>query len=151
MQGGLIVLGSVHTEMTALLEELIVQADARLVEAEGHGLERLVATIYEERSRKRVGDFGLTHVVRGWWDRGDTEIDLVEVNETEKTLRLASCKRSPERLLKDLSSFDGHIARFLAANPKYQSFRIERVAIASEARGQPANPDRAERIHGSVA
>lgn len=56
---------------------LLDQADARLADAEGHGLERLVATLYEERSQMGLGAFPLTHAIRGWWDRSDTEIDLV--------------------------------------------------------------------------
>jgi AAA+ ATPase superfamily predicted ATPase len=111
-------------------DELVGQADTRLADAEGYGLERLVATVYEERSRKGVGDFALTEVVRGWWDRNDTEIDLVALNSLEKTLRLGTCKRSADRLVTDLSTFDGHIDRFLTANPKYQHFKLERVAIA---------------------
>ncbi len=122
------------------LDELVAQADARLVDAEGHGLERLVAAVYEERSRKSVGDFALTQVVRGWWDRSDTEIDLVAVNDTSKILRLGTCKRSPDRLASQLSSFDGHIKRFLAANPSYQQFKLEKVAIAPSL--QPSHRER---------
>lgn len=114
------------------LTRLVAQADERLAHAEGHGLERLVATLYEERSRKEVGDFALTHQVRGWWDRNDTEIDLVALNEEERHLRLGSCKRNPDRLLKDLPRFDGHIERFLTtkAGRRFSDWRVERVAIA---------------------
>ncbi len=109
---------------------LLNQADARLADAEGHGLERLVATLYEENSRKGVGDFALTRAIRGWWDRNDTEIDLVALDEDGQRLRLGSCKRSADRLVKDLARFDGHVERFLLAAPRFQTWTLEKVAIA---------------------
>ncbi len=112
------------------IDMLVKQADERLMECEGYGLERLAAILYEERSRKRVGDFHLGEVVRGWWDRNDTEIDLVAVDSENEILRLGTCKRSPNRLIGDLASFDKHIERFLAMNPSYKRFKLEKVAIA---------------------
>jgi len=113
------------------LDTLVAQADERLAEAEGHGLERLVATLYEERCRKGIGDFSLTAKVHGWWDRNDTEIDLVALDEVSKTIRFGTCKRSSEKLdASGLEVFDGHIERFLAALPRFDAWRIERVAIA---------------------
>ena len=112
------------------IDTLVQIADERLAEAEGHGLERLVAALYEERSRKGIGDFALTQHIRGWWDRNDTEIDLVALNEDDRVLRLGSCKRSSERLVRDLSSFGGHVERFLAAFPRFKEWTLEKVAIA---------------------
>ncbi len=112
---------------------LITQADNRLNGAEGHGLERLVAQLYEERARKGVGDFPLTSRIDGYWDRGDVEIDLVAVNEDEHVLRFGTCKRSSSRLDADhLATFDGHIDRFLdhKSHKKFQDWKLERVAIA---------------------
>lgn len=116
------------------LDLLVAQADERLAEAEGHGLERLVAALYEERSQKALGDFPLTEHVRGWWDRPDTEIDLVAVDLIGQAIRLGTCKRSPARLVADLPRFDGHIARFLARKPRYAAapWRCEKVAVAPE-------------------
>lgn len=113
-------------------EVLIGQADTKLADTEGHGLERLAAALYEERSRKGIGGFALTRAVRGWWDRQDTEIDLVALNDDEKVVRLGTCKRSPDRLVHDLRRFDGHVARFLAAKPQFREWRVEKVAIAPE-------------------
>lgn len=112
------------------LDVLVEQADARLADAEGHGLERLAAALYEERSRKAVGDFGLTEAVRGWWDRSDTEIDLVALDEDNRQLRLVSCKRSGDRLTRTLRDFDGHVARFLGAVRRFDSWKVQKVAIA---------------------
>ena len=112
------------------LELLVEQADQRLMTAEGYGLERLVGQLYEERSRLGIGDFPLTSRIEGWWDRNDTEIDLVALDETAQRLRLGSCKRSPAALVADLGRFDGHVARFLQACPRFSGWQVEKVAIA---------------------
>lgn len=109
---------------------LVEEADRRLVEAEGHGLERLVAALYEERSRKGIGDFALTSRIQGFWDRHGTELDLVALDEAGKILRLGTCKRNEAKLVGDLPAFDGHVARFLAAMPRFAGWRVEKVAIA---------------------
>ncbi len=111
---------------------LVQQADTRLHDAEGYGLERLVAQLYEERARKGVGDFALTHRIEGYWDRGDTEIDLVALNEDDRRIRFGTCKRSGTRLRPDLARFDQHIERFLndRAHKIYRDWSVEKVAIA---------------------
>ena len=110
--------------------EVIADADNRLETAEGHGLERLVRTIYEERSRKNLGDFALTEQIQGYWDRSGTEIDLIVLDGDSRAVRFGSCKRNPDRLVGDLGRFDGHIARFLALGKRFDGWRIEKVAIA---------------------
>lgn len=113
------------------LDWLVQEANSRLLEAEGHGLERLVGTLYEERSRKGLEGFSLTHRVQGYWDRGDTEIDLVALNEQDRIVRVGTCKRAAERLAFDLPRFDGHVERFLASSKRFRSWRVEKVAIAT--------------------
>jgi hypothetical protein len=110
--------------------KLVESADSRLMDSEGHGLERLAAQLYEERSRKGLGDFPLSHRIEGYWDRADTEIDLVALDDEGKRIRFGSCKRNADKLVSDLSSFDGHIDRFLKSHAKYRSWTIEKVAIA---------------------
>jgi uncharacterized protein len=110
--------------------KLVQQADERLADVEGQALEKLVGQLYEERSRKGVGDFPLTERIRGYWNSADTEIDLVALNEPNKRIRFASCKRNPERLLSDIAVLDGHVQRFLAAHKRYASWTVERVSIA---------------------
>jgi AAA+ ATPase superfamily predicted ATPase len=110
------------------VEDLLEESDGRLKQAEGYGLERLVWKLYEERSRKKVGDFPLTSRMQGYWDRADTEIDLVALNEDDKVLRLGTCKRNAEQLA--YASFDGHVGRFLEAFPKLKSWKVEKTAIA---------------------
>lgn len=113
--------------------QLIEQADQRLHESEGFGLERLVGVLYEERSRKGTGDFPLTRRVEGYWNRAGTEIDLIVLNEDEQRIRFGTYKRSEAKLTRGhLQSFDGHIQRFLEAHRLYQTWTIERVAVAPE-------------------
>jgi hypothetical protein len=112
------------------VEDALAEADTRLEEAEGHGLERLVGQLYEERARKHLGDFPLSERIRGFWDLGDTEIDLVALSESDKVVRLGTCKRNAERLAADLNGFDGHVQRFLRAFPRLAQWKVEKVAIA---------------------
>lgn len=109
---------------------LLDAAETRLDITEGRSLERLVATLYAERSRRGLGDLLLSEPARGWWDRQGTELDLVIPSHDAQRLRVGTCKRNPDKLIADLSNFDGHIARFLAANPGYASWKVEKVAIA---------------------
>lgn len=113
------------------IDDLVRDADARLEEAEGHGFEQLVGTLYEERSRKGLEGFRLTHRVQGFWDRGDTEIDLVALNEEDRIVRLGTCKRAAARLAPDFARFDAHVARFLDRTERVRSWRVEKVAIAT--------------------
>jgi len=110
--------------------QLIAEAVDRLQVVEGKGLEKLAGLLYEERSRKGLGDFPLTNRILGYWDKNDTEIDLVAVNETDRRLRFGSCKRSPGKLIADVNNFKGHVARFLDTFREYQDWQIEYVAIA---------------------
>jgi hypothetical protein len=110
--------------------DLIEDADQRLADVEGGALEKLVGQLYEERSRKGIGDFPITRRVQGFWDKSDTEIDLVAVNETDELIRFGSCKRSPKKLLSDVNNFKGHVGRFLQTMPKYQGWKQQYVGIA---------------------
>lgn len=112
------------------VDELVREADARLCEAEGTTLEKLAGELYEERIRKGIGDFPLSQRITGYWDRNDTEIDLVAVNAAEQVIRFGSCKRAPARLLSDVNNFRGHVERFRASQPRYDAWRVELVGIA---------------------
>jgi hypothetical protein len=97
---------------------------------EGRAFEKLAGVLYEERSRKRIGDFPLSERINGYWDRSDTEIDLVALNATERIIRLGSCKCSAAELVRDLPVFCGHIERLLRQFPEYAGWRVERVSLA---------------------
>jgi len=115
------------------LPELIEQAERKLQVAEGHGLERLAATLYEERSRKALPGFPLSDRVRGYWDKGEVEIDLVALDEERETIRFGTCKRDVARhSAAALARCDAHIERFMAALPKFRDWTTERTAITVE-------------------
>ncbi len=127
-------LSALKSAMSAInfrpLDELVAAADERLAGTEGRALERLVMNIYEERSKKAIGDFSVTSKITGYWDKSGTELDLVAINGPEKRIRIGTCKRNAARLITDLSDFDGHVARFLGAFEEYKNWKVERVAIA---------------------
>lgn len=111
-------------------DELVAEADQRLEVAEGHALEWLVGQLYEERSRKGLPGFSLTQRIRGYWDRGDTELDLVAVDDANHIVRVANIKRSAAKLLSSEQSFRAHLNRFLEAFPRLQGWTVERAAIS---------------------
>jgi AAA+ ATPase superfamily predicted ATPase len=112
---------------------LVAQSDARLADAEGFALERLVGVLYEERGRKALGDFSLTERIQGYWNRKGIEIDLVAIDEDGKRIRFGTCKRSQTKLLADLESCRGHIARFLDEHQRFgRDWTVEQAAIAPQ-------------------
>ena len=112
------------------LNELIDEADQRLADVEGGALEKLAGQLYEERSRKGIGDFPLTHRVQGFWDKAGTEIDLIAVNDATESIRFGSCKRSPKKLLSDINNFKQHVERFLQTKPEYQGWTKQYAGIS---------------------
>jgi len=112
------------------VDRLVEEAVSALNGLEGTALEKLAGQLYEERSRLELGDFPLTTRIRGFWDRKATEIDLVAVNETERRIRFGSCKRSPTKLLGDISNFKGHVDRFLNQHRAYRDWAIDYVGIS---------------------
>lgn len=112
------------------LEHLIAEADQKLAESEGRSLEKLTRQLYEERSRLGIGDFSLTESVQGYWDRSDTEIDLVACNSQSQTIRFISCKRSSQKLVADSFNLKSHAARFLREKPEFRDWAIEYAGVA---------------------
>ena len=112
------------------LNELIDEADQRLADVEGGALEKLAGQLYEERSRKGIGDFPITRRVQGFWDKADTEIDLVAVNDATESIRFGSCKRSPKKLLSDINNFKQHVERFLKTKSEYQGWTKQYAGIS---------------------
>jgi AAA+ ATPase superfamily predicted ATPase len=112
------------------LDELIGKADERLATVEGFGLESLAGQLYEERSRLGLGDFPLSERVRGYWDRGNVEIDLVALDEPDKRIRFGTCKRDADKLAASLAGLRTCAQSFLAAHGRLQGWRPEFVAIA---------------------
>ena len=94
-------------------------------------MEKLAGQLYEERSRKGIGDFPLTHRVQGFWDKAGTEIDLIAVNDATESIRFGSCKRSPKKLLSDINNFKQHVERFLQTMPEYQGWTKQYAGIST--------------------
>ena len=98
--------------------------------------EKMVRQLTEQSSRRGVGDFPLTDLVRGFWnktDGSDIEIDMVAVNEDDRVIRFGSCKRSAtSHGGSDLSSFGGHVARFLRTKEgrRFKEWRTEKALYA---------------------
>lgn len=109
---------------------MIKLANERLSDSEGHALEGLAGQLYEERSRRGLGDFPLSARIQGYWDRSDVEIDLVAICEDEQRIRFGSCKRNAERLPGSMDDLKQSAVRFLQAHPRYQHWNIEYVGIA---------------------
>jgi AAA+ ATPase superfamily predicted ATPase len=114
------------------LEPLLQKADDSLKSLEGYALEKLVASAYEERSRQGKGDFHLTEFVRGYWDRSDTEIDLVAIDRSSQKIRFGTCKRSENELTQSFESLQNHAQRFLNIHRSYKSWHIEYCAISPQ-------------------
>ncbi len=112
------------------VEALVDRSAERLNEVEGHAFEKLVAQLYEERSRKGTGDFQLSSRIQGYWDSADTELDLVAVDEAGQRIRIGDCKRSGDRLVANTATFLGHARRFLDHFPGYASWKHELVGLA---------------------
>ncbi|WP_198033174.1 DUF234 domain-containing protein [Methylosinus sp. PW1] len=118
------------------IEETVAKADVSLQTHEGYAFEKLVRQITEECSRKGVGDFPLTELVAGYWnkaDGSDIEIDMIALDETNRRIRFGSCKRSASAHdTQALASFEEHVARFLATKTgaPYRDWRIEKAVYA---------------------
>lgn len=127
------------------LEESISQADERLATVEGFGLEALAGQLYEERSRLGLGEFPLSERVRGYWDRGGVEIDLVALDEPGRRIRFGTCRRNPEKLAASLTGLQAGAETFLNAHGRLRGWQTEFVAIApsipNEIRSQLQNSD----------
>lgn len=94
----------------------------KLATHEGHVFERMVRKLMAEASRAAVGDFALTDMVTGYWNRPRDaarliEIDIVALNASDHTVRFGSCKRSEQkhdRVL--LAKTEQHIQDFLTTS-----------------------------------
>lgn len=98
------------------LEKVIEPALRRLETLEGYAFEKLVRSLHLEMSRKGKGDFELSQLQLGYWNRSRDaakaiEIDLVALDEPNKKVRFGSCKRSATA--HDLPVFEQHVNAFL--------------------------------------
>lgn len=112
--------------------QLVENSAERLNDVEGHAFEKLVAQLYEERSRKGLGDFSLSSRIHGYWDSANTELDLVAVDEDQKRIRFGDCKRSSDKLIANVATFRGHVERFVSHLPKYKGWKLEYFGMAPD-------------------
>lgn len=103
------------------LERSLAQAQLRLSTVEGYAFEKLIRKLHEECSRKGKGDFELSSLQMGYWNRPkdasrSIEIDLVALDEANKRVRFGSCKRSADAHTNaSVEQFKQHVASFLSA------------------------------------
>jgi uncharacterized protein len=125
------------------INEAVAKADALLMINEGLTFEKFVKQTIMECSRKGVGDFSLTEIVEGYWDKPEhnaddersIEIDLVAINEKDRVVRFGSCKRSETGHDGEaLKKFNGHIARFLKTGigMRFTDWRHEKALYSPE-------------------
>ncbi|MDQ1354944.1 MAG: uncharacterized protein QG657_5253 [Acidobacteriota bacterium] len=56
-----------------------------------------------------------------YWDRGETEIDIIFTNDREKEIYFGECKLSPKRF--NIEAIEAKIRKFLAVGSKYSSWK----------------------------
>ncbi len=101
------------------IEKALELARPRLFGAEGVAFEKLIRQLHLECSRKGKGDFELSSLQLGYWNRPrdesrSIEIDLVALDEPNKRVRFGSCKRSAEAHTNhSLAGFEKHVEAFL--------------------------------------
>jgi len=101
------------------VEKALAAALPRLQTLEGASFEKLIRGLHVEMSRKGLGDFELSEMKLGYWNRPrnlarSIEIDVVALDEPNRRVRFGSCKRSESAHDPTaLARFEGHIADFL--------------------------------------
>lgn len=101
------------------LDKAIAPALRRLETLEGFAFEKLIRALHLECSRKGRGDFELSQLQLGYWNRPRDvskaiEIDLVALDESNKRVRFGCCKRSSGA--HSLAVFEQHVGQFLQTN-----------------------------------
>ena len=103
------------------VDKTLELARPRLMGLEGFAFEKLVRQLHQECSRKGKGDFDLSSMQLGYWNRSQDvsrsiEIDLVALDESDKRVRFGSCKRSANAHTNaSTADFNRHVQGFLSA------------------------------------
>ncbi len=111
-----------HVQASKLrpMTECVEKSSIALQTIEGFAFEKLVRQTLMELSRKGLGDFMLSDIVKGYWDKADggpVEIDIIAISEENRTIRFGSCKRNSEKHgAAEREKFKNHVARFLKQN-----------------------------------
>lgn len=120
------------------LDRTLTLARPRLMGLEGFAFEKLIRKLHHECSRKGKGDFELSSMQLGYWNRSkdskrNVEIDLVALDESSKRVRFGSCKRSADAHTNEsLTAFQRHVEGFLATkdHKHIQGWRKEMVIFS---------------------
>lgn len=103
------------------MEKTLELARPRLTTLEGFAFEKLIRKLHQECSRKGKGDFELSSMQLGYWNRPkdasrSIEIDVVALDETNKRVRFGSCKRAAvAHTNASVAEFEKHVEGFFAA------------------------------------
>lgn len=125
------------------LDRALEPALRRLETLEGTAFERLIRNLHVEMSRKGKGDFELSTLQLGYWNRPrdaarSVEIDLVALDEGNRRVRFGSCKRSASAHGRAaITTFEGHVEAFLQAQQhrRLRDWRHEKVLFAPQFSG----------------
>ncbi len=130
------------------VEKALASAIPRLETLEGSSFEKLIRRLHIEMSRKGVGDFELSQLQLGYWNRPRdaanlVEIDLVALDEPNRRVRFGSSKRSESgHDPKALDRFEQHVKGFLQAREHRHlgEWTHERVLFAPKFSPDVAKP-----------
>jgi len=122
------------------VEKALTPALRRLETLEGFAFEKLIRCLHAEISRKGKGDFELSELRLGYWNRprdsaNSIEIDLVALDEPNKRIRFGSCKRTASSHDGgSLAKFERHVEAFLLPreNRQLQGWQREKVLFSPE-------------------
>lgn len=119
------------------LEKVLPLARRRLEVLEGQAFEKLIRLLHTEASRKGRGDFELSALQLGYWNRPkdfakSIEIDLVALDQPNRRVRFGSCKRSPAQHQPEI--FEPHVDAFLQTHAKrhLKDWKKEMVLFSPE-------------------
>lgn len=110
---------AVHAARIRPVERTLDQAMARLYTHEGYAFEKLIRSLHVECARKGRGDFELSSIELGYWNKPrdaarSIEIDLVALDADNKRVRFGSCKRAATAHDGSaLKEFRSHVDAFL--------------------------------------
>ena len=119
-------------------ERVLEKAKPRSQTIEGVAFEKLVRQLHIECSRKGKGDFPITSIEVGFWNRARSidrliEIDIVALNSDDKRVRFGSCKRSASAHDNGaLATFERHVEGFMstAEGRKLAGWEVEKVLFS---------------------
>ena len=122
------------------IDRALEPALRRLATLEGTAFEKLIRNLHVEMSRKGKGDFDLSTLQLGYWNRPrdvarSVEIDLVALDEGNRRVRFGSCKRSASAHDRTaIATFERHVEAFLQAQQhrRLRDWEQEKVLFAPE-------------------